>query len=138
MKILQEVRVEDDLYFKGPFWVISDSIDSILTGKYNLLCNKSICSYDGKLDRTRPNRKNETHEAVWELYKSDYNNVDYKYYPRGRVEIYNGVAYININSILNNPNIIDKIRLEYGIEKLDYKIGLNDLEQGSHYDFGLR
>ena len=36
------------------------------------------------------------------------------------------------------PYIIDKIRSEYGIEKLDYKIGLNDLEQGSHYDFGLR
>ena len=31
MKVLNEVRAEYDLYFKGPFWVISNSIDSILT-----------------------------------------------------------------------------------------------------------
>lgn len=82
-------------------------------------------------------RKNETHESVWNELSSKYGGVPYNYYPRGRVEVYNGVAYININSILNNPRIIDKIRHMYEIEKLPYHIGLNDLEQGSHYDFLL-
>ena len=136
---LNEIRKEDDLYFKGAFWVIADSVDNILTGNYELLCNKTICTYEGHLDRNRPDRKNETHEVIWNLeYKDKYNGVSYKYYPRGRVEVYNGKAYININSILNNPNIIDNIRREYGVEKLDYSIGLNDLAQGSHYDFELR
>lgn len=69
--------------------------------------------------------------------KHEYNNVGYKYYPRGKVEVYKGVAYININSILNTPKIIDTVRKEFGIEKLPYKVGLNNVEQGSHYDFEL-
>ena len=135
--ILREVRKEDDYYYKGAFWVIADSVPDILTNKFTIDGSKILCSYKGKLDRTRETRKNETHESVWNEISSKYGNVPYNYYPRGRVEVYNGVAYININSILNNPNIIDKIRHIYEIEKLPYHIGLNDLEQGSHYDFLL-
>ena len=138
MDILNEVRKEDDYYYKGAFWVISDNVANILKGKYTIDGSKILCSYDGKLDRNRESRKNETHENVWKTIASKYNNVPYNYYPRGRVEIYRGTAYININSILNNPNIIDRIRKLYGIEKLPYHIGLNDLDQGSHYDFLLK
>lgn len=134
---ITEVRKEDDFYFKGAFWIIADSVDDILCDNYQLVGNKILCSYEGKLDRTRETRNDETHESVWNQFKSKFNNVSYRYYPRGRVEVYKGKAYININSILNNPRIIDKIRKEYGIENLDYHIGLNDIDQGSHYDFEL-
>lgn len=138
MKVLHEVRKEDDYYYKGAFWIIADSVSDILTNNFNIEGSKILCSYEGKLDRTRETRKNETHESVWKYLAPKYNYVSYNYYPRGRVEVYNGVAYININSILNNPNIIDKIRQMYEIERLDYHIGLNDLNQGGHYDFLLK
>lgn len=138
IKQLNETRKEDDFYLKGAFWVVGESVHSILTNKFDIIGTKFICTFDGNLDRRRPNRKNETHEVVWKNFSEKYNNVPYNYFPRGRVEIYNGMAYININSILNTPNIIDRIRKEYEILKLDYTIGLNDLEQGSHYDFLLK
>lgn len=136
-KKLNETKVEDDLYFKGPFWVIANSISDVLLGNCYPIGDKHLCTYEGELNRTRSTRKFETHETVWETMKHEYNNVSYKYYPGGRVEVYKGVAYININSILNTPKIIDTVRKEFGIEKLPYKVGLNNVEQGSHYDFEL-
>ena len=138
MKILHEVRKENDYYYKGAFWIIADSVYDILTNNFTIEGSKILCSYESKLDRTKETRKNETHESVWKNLALKYNYVPYNYYPRGKVEVYNGIAYININSILNNPNIIDKIRQKYSIEKLEYHVGLNDMNQGSHYDFFLK
>lgn len=137
IKKLAEARKEDESYFKGPFWIIAKSIPDILLGQFEIEAKKYLCTYEGELNRTRPNRKFETHEAVWQNIKNKYNNVSYKYYPRGRVEAYKGVAYINIHSILNTPKVIDMIRKTYCIEELPYKIGLNDVDQGSHYEYEL-
>ena len=139
VRVLKEVRKEDNMYFKGCFWFIGNSVADILEGKYTLVCNKIICSYNGSVDRTRPTRKYETHESVWnENFAEQYGGVSYKYFPRGRVEVYNGKAYINLNSILNRPDIIDSIRKEYEIENLEERIGTPDTTQGSHYDFELK
>lgn len=74
---------------------------------------------------------------MWDSYKKDY-DVEYDYYPRGRVSVYNGKAYININSICNTPKVIDSILSFYCIRDLDYEISYNDVNQGSHYDFKLK
>lgn len=138
-KQITEVRKEDDFYFKGPFWVIAESVKDILSNSYNLLCDKELCTYEGKLDRSRPERKNQTHEAVWEKYKKNFNtDLPYNYFPRGRVEVYQGVAYINLNSLINKPKIINDILKEYEIESLEYHVYEIDNLQGSHYDYLLK
>lgn len=94
MKIA-ETRKEDELYFKGPFWVIANSVRDILIGNYILLCDKELCTYEGEINRNRPNRKEQTHEQVWNKYESQYGTeLSYKYYPRGRVEVYKEVAVL--------------------------------------------
>ena len=138
MKI-QESRKEDELYFKGPFWIVADSVKDILSNNYTLLCDKELCTYEGKLDRSRPNRKEQTHEAVWNKYKQELKtDLPYNYFPRGRVEVYQGVAYININSLLNTPKIINDILKEYKIGKLEYHVYTIDTLQGSHYDYLIK
>lgn len=136
---IAETRKEDELYFKGPFWVIANSVRDILIGNYVLLCDKELCTYEGEINRNRPNRKEQTHEQVWNKYKSQYGTeLSYKYYPRGRVEVYKGEAFINLNSLLNTPKIINDILKEYQISNLNYHVFAIDELQGEHYNFELK
>ena len=124
--ILSEVRKEDDYYYKGAFWVIADSVPDILVGKFTIDGSKILCSYEGKLDRTRATRKNETHESVWNELSSKYGNVPYNYYPRGRVEIAHGKATVYLSPHINIADIqnwiIDKFNLNEhnGINKVRF------------------
>ena len=136
MKILKEVRKEDNNYFEGSFWIIADSVDKLLCGYFDIIGQKELTTYEGIRNRDR-NVKLLTHKQLWDFYKKDY-NVEYDYYPRGRVSVYNGKAYININSICNTPKIIDSIRSFYCIGDLDCEISYNDVNQGNHYDFQLK
>lgn len=137
MKILKEVRKEDNNYFEGSFWIIADSVDKLLCGYFDIIGQKELTTYEGIRNRDR-NVKLLTHKQLWDSYKKNYNNVYYDYYPRGRVSVYNGKAYININSICNTPKVIDSILSFYCIRDLDYEISYNDVNQGSHYDFKLK
>ena len=137
MKILKEVRKEDNNYFEGSFWIIADSVDKLLCGDFNIIGQKELTTYEGIRNRDR-NVKLLTHKQLWDSYKKNYNNVYYDYYPRGRVSVYNGKAYININSICNTPKVIDSILSFYCVRDLDYEISYNDINQGSHYDFQLK
>ena len=137
MKILKEVRKEDNNYFEGSFWIIADSVDKLLCGYFDIIGQKELTTYEGIRNRDR-NVKLLTHKQLWDSYKKNYNNVYYDYYPRGRVSVYNGKAYININSICNTPKVIDSIMSFYCIRDLDYEISYNDVNQGSHYDFKLK
>lgn len=136
---LYEVRKEDDLYYQGPFWIIADSFRDIQLGKFSLLGEKYLSDYGGNYKETNLSKSARTHKKIWDSkYKSQYGNVEYTYYPRGRVAIYQGTAYIHINSKCNIPSIIDTIVKEYSIDKLTLEIDLNDTYQGSHYDFQLK
>ena len=137
MKILKEVRKEENNYFEGSFWIIADSVDKLLCGYFDIIGQKELTTYEGIRNRDR-NVKLLTHKQLWDSYKKNYNNVYYDYYPRGRVSVYNGKAYININSICNTPKVIDSILSFYCIRDLDYEISYNDVNQGSHYDFKLK
>ena len=53
------------------------------------------------------------------------------------VEVYKGVAYINLNSLLNTPSIISSITHEYQIQDLEYHVYAIDELQGAHYDYLL-
>lgn len=134
---LNEVRKEEDLYYSGPFWVKANSFDDIMDGNFELIGEKIFTDYEGKYVDFSDSKRSLIHSTLWKnKYQRDYPNKPYNYYPRGRIVIFKGRAYININSLCNNPKVIDKIIKEYDISKLNCSIKYNDSE-GSHYDFLL-
>lgn len=136
MGLLKEVRKERGSYFAGAFWIVADSVHKMLIGNFEIVGERLLTSFEGVRNRDRE-VKLQTHQNLWKEYGLNYKNKPYDYYPRGRVSVYNGKAYININSICNTPKIIDKIREHYCVDKLDCVVTCNDIEQGSHYDFKL-
>lgn len=133
------VRKEDDLYYQGPFWIIAESFKDILRGDFKIIGEKYVCNYDGNYTDDKTSKNQKTHKYLWNnKYKLQYNQDDYTFYPRGKVSIYQGTAFIHINSRCNIPKVIDKIINDYNISKLEIEIDLNDTYQGSHYDFKLK
>lgn len=136
MIILKETRKEEDSYFAGAFWIVADCVHEMLIGNFEIVGERLLTSFEGVRNRDRE-IKLQTHQNLWKEYGLNYKNKPYDYYPRGRVSVYNGKAYININSICNTTKIVDKIREYYCVDKLDCVVTCNDIEQGSHYDFKL-
>lgn len=139
MKKIVSVRKEDNQYFQGPFWIIADSVKDIHRGKFCLIGEKYLSNYSGEYLDTSLSKSNRTHKKIWDNKLSpNYNFVPYNYYPRGRVAIYEGTAFIHINSKCNIPSLIDRVIDEYELDGLEIEIDLNDIYQGSHYDFLLK
>lgn len=142
-KYIKAEDKEHALYFKGPFWVVADSVNAIQTGKFVIMGEKYLVDYDGNYTDDITSKRPKTHKQLWKWILNEVNSngkafpESCTYYPRGRVEVYKGKAYIHLNSICNTPKVIDEITKEYGIGKLDIIIDLNDTYQGSHYDFEL-
>lgn len=126
---LNEVRKEDELYFQGPFWIEGESVRDIKLGNFNLISFKYPCDINGT---QLSDIKNNTHKEVWDRAE------DFDYYPRGRVGIFNGIAYINLHSLFNQPDIIDSVIKEYNLEKLEIEVKLEDEKIGHHYQFKLK
>ena len=138
MKQLVEVKREDDVYFQGAFWIKGDSVKDIIRGNFELICEKRLCDFNGKDVNILASKNSLNHKNLWKNeFGAKHENKSFDYYPRGRVSIYEGTAFIHIHSILHTPAIVDSIIKEYGIDKLDVEVERNDLLQGSHYDFKL-
>ena len=138
MKQLVEVKKEDDVYFQGAFWIKGDSVKDIIRGNFELICEKRLCDFNGKDVNILASKNSLNHKNLWKNeFGAQHDGKSFDYYPRGRVSIYKGTAFIHIHSILHTPAIVDAIINEYGIDKLDVEVERNDLLQGSHYDFLL-
>ena len=132
-------RKEDEYYFQGPFWIVADKFIDVLRGNFDIIGEKYLSDINGEYLDSGISKSARTHKNVWKTkYALDYSEDDFTYYPRGRVSIYQGIAFIHINSKCNIPKVIDKIISEYGLQKLEIEVDLNDTYQGSHYDFKLR
>lgn len=138
MKVLA-VRKEDDSYYQGAFWIVGDSVKDIKRGNFQIVGVQILSDFNGKYLEKISSKSGLTHRSLWNrTFKKEVNpEVDYNYYPRGRVCIHNGNAYIHLHSLFNQPDIIDRVVQIYHLEKLDVDIDLNDTYQGSHYDFKL-
>lgn len=134
---LNEVRKEDDLYYEGAFWIKGNSVRDIKKGNYEIIGIKIPCNYMGT-PLTDRSKRSLTHLRLWPEYNKGLENKPYNYLPRGRVAIYNGVAYIHLNSLFNQPDLVDKLEKEYNLGKLEIDLDFNDTYQGSHYDFLLK
>lgn len=138
-KELYEVRKEDELYFNGAFWIFADSYEDILKGNFEIDGTRIPVNFNGDYLDKNDSRLNLNHKKLWEKdYKFQFKDKEYNYFPRGRVNVYNGKAYVNIHSKCNLPKIVNAILKEYNIEDLDLELELNDIEQGNHYDFLLK
>ena len=134
---LTEVRKEDDLYFQGGFWIKGESVREIKKGNFQLIGIKLPTYYSGEYVNLDRSKSSLTHKRLWSEYNEGYEDKPFNYLPRGRVAIYKGVAYIHLNSLFNQPSVIDKIFEEYNLTKLELEFDFNDTYQGSHYDFLL-
>lgn len=139
--VINEVRKEDELYFQGPFWIISESQIEINRGNFEIIGERIPVDYTGNYVNGLTGKKGVTaHKYIWDRYKSNYGNVEYNYFPRGRVRIVSGNVFIHLNSKVNTPRVINAIIKFYGLEKLSNTISVeeDDLIQGSHYEFYLK
>lgn len=140
--LLNELKPQDDLYFQGAFWIIADSFENLMKKKdISIIGEKIISDYNGTIIQQINSKRSLTHKRLWdEKYKSQLNSdKEYNYYPRGRVGIYNGLAYINIpKKCISAPHLIDMIRKYYGIEKLNYEVVPQDDDTMDNYDFLLK
>ena len=133
-----ETRKEDDLYFQGGFWVKGSSVREIKKGNFEIIGIKLPTYYSGEYsDLGGRSKSSLTHKRLWPEYNKGLEDKPYNYLPRGRVSIYKGVAYIHLNSLFNQPDIIDRIIKEYNLDKLELELDFNDTYQGSHYEFLL-
>lgn len=132
---LEELRKEDYLYYQGAFWIDGESVREIKRGYFKIIGAKFPCYYTGEYSSLNKSKNSLTHRKLWPEYNQNYLNKPYNYLPRGRVAIHQGVAYIHLNSLFNQPSIIDTLIKEYNLEKLEIELDLNDTYQGSHYDF---
>lgn len=140
MKPILGVRKEDEVYYQGAFWIVGDSVRDIKRGNFEIVGVQLPCDYQGTYLEEVGSKNSLSHKNLWNRkIKYEVNpEVSFDYYPRGRVAIYRGQAWIHLHSLFNQPNIIDTIVEMYNLHKIDYDIDLNDTYQGSHYDFGLQ
>lgn len=133
------VRKEDEVYYQGAFWIVGDSVRHIKRGNFEIVGLQIASDYKGNYLESIPSKSGLTHKSLWNLqFKWKINpEVDYDYYPRGRVSIHNGHVWINLHSLFNQPDVVDTVVEIYNLHKLDLDLDLKDTYQGSHYDFGL-
>lgn len=142
MKQLNEVRKEDDLYFSGAFWIVANSFrDILLNNNVTIVGEQLATNYDGSYAQSINSLKGLTHKRLWrDKFKHIVNTEqEYNFYPRGRVGIHNGLAYINLPvECISAPHLIDLIRHFYGIEKLEYEVVPQDSAKMDNYSFDLK
>lgn len=142
MKVLKEVRKEDDAYYQGAFWIIGNSVKEIKSNNYRIIGKQILSNYNGDYIENIKSKNSLTHRKLWNsLNPLEDKQIPWNFFPRGRVSIYNGIAYIHLNSLFNQPSIVDSIIKIYHLEKLgqeNIQVDLNDTYQGSHYDFLLK
>ena len=135
-KAATEVRKEDNLYFEGVFWVVADTFEDILNGNFELVSEKFPVDYAG-VRQHKFDKNFWSHKDIWEKkYQSKY-GVGYKYYPRGRIVVRNGKAWMNMHSDIYLQQVVDAVTSEFCIRELEHIPSFKN-DAGSHYDYQLK
>lgn len=130
--------------YRGIFWI--KDIDDL----YNTnVCFQIPCDSNGNIDPdfeisttiSSTNATNYNPQRVWNTLDKKYtDNKAYNYYPRGRIEIHNGIATIYASPYIDRNNIIewttDKFNLtkHNGIKKVRF-IADGSEHYKCHFDF---
>ena len=128
----EELLNEDSNLYRGIFWI--KDIDNPKNDLMFKIPTDEYGNYIGDYKEASFNSKSGTslnHKRTWEKL---HQNKPFDYYPRGRVEISNGVAKIFINPHLRDKNIINLIKSEYNLTKCN---GIKDIkildDNSEHY-----
>ena len=113
----EEYLTEDSTLYKGIFWVVDqENIDNNKNYCFLIPTNTSGDVLDINDIGIANSGNTYNHKAVWNRLSSKLtNNKPYNYYPRGRVEINNGVAKIFLNGNINYQEVIDFIAGEFNL-----------------------
>lgn len=109
--------LEDSTLYKGIFWIVDEN-DPHNNSNY---CFKIDSDTDGnaiELDDIGIAKSGNTynHKLVWnQLPKAMTCGKPYNYFPRGRVEIHNGVAKIFLNGNINYGDVITFLKHEFNL-----------------------
>ena len=127
---------EDSELYKGIFWIVDDD---------NIYLNSNYCfkipsdihgnSTDGTLELNAKSGSTYNHKLVWRgLTKKQTKGKSYNYFPRGRVEIHNGVAKIFLNGNINTVEVLDFLIDEFNLNSHN---GIKDIkvieDNSKHY-----
>lgn len=99
---------EDSELYRGIFWI--KDVDNPTNELFFKIPTNEYGNSDGNYNSKNGNTYN--HKLTW---KDLHHNKPFNYYPRGRVEIRNGVARIFINPNLNTTEIINLIKKEFNL-----------------------
>ena len=138
---LCEVKKEDDLYFQGAFWILVDSLkDMFINNNITIVGEKLLSDFNGDYQISIESFRSLTHKRIWLKIKEELNlDVPYNYYPRGRVGIKDGIAYINLPEIcIRAPHLIDMSIDYYGIDKLEIEIVPQNDDKMDNYGFEVK
>ncbi|MEY8336966.1 hypothetical protein AALB16_02910 [Lachnospiraceae bacterium 62-35] len=124
---------------KGIFWFFcSIGREGVLSFSGEILSLPVPCDADGNptaaVSFNSQNGRSNTHKNSWmELTarRKELRKFSWNYFPRGRVEMFHGKAFIFINpQILNCENFLVLIKREFHIEQLDVRV---KIDNSAHY-----
>ena len=127
----------DNKLYKGIFWLRPEGY-----GEFTVISKKARCLPSGEVTEntvefSSKSGENFTHKAEWaKLDRKLTSGHAYNYYPRGRVEIKNGIATVYFNPYLNTPKTIGKVQLYFGLFEENGLSEIRIKNDGSkHYQF---
>ena len=108
----------------GIFWVLTDdpNIQNFKFIYFDIPCDVyGNPTVNNNIQFNTKNGKTYNHEKFWDEYIKNnnmykpYNRKKYNYYPRGRVVISNNRADIYLNPHVNREDIINTIKIKFGL-----------------------
>ena len=108
---------EDSNLYKGIFWIVDES-DPYNNSSYCFKIDSDPSGDALALDDIGIAKSGSTynHQLVWsQLPRSLTHGKPYNYYPRGRVELHNGVAKIFLNGNINCGDVITFLKHEFNL-----------------------
>lgn len=102
------------ILYQGYFWIIGESKKEIRKGNFHLLGQKLPCDENGKSYRGQLLN----HCQLFSKFSNKLNN-QLDYYPRGKVIIYSGRAFILISDSIKCPAVLDRIKELYNLYSLN-------------------
>ena len=124
---------EDSNLYKGIFWII-DSNNPYSNSDYCFKINISGNSLDPYLNLNAKSGTTYNHKLVWQqLSRKETFGKPYNYFPRGRIEIHNGVAKIFLNGNINTAEVLDFLVDEFNLNSHNGIKDIKIIEDNSYH-----
>ena len=127
--------IEDSELYKGIFWIVDND---------NMYSNSDYClkipsylhgnSTDSTLELNAKSGTTYNHKLVWQqLSRKETFGKPFNYFPRGRIEIHNGVAKIFLNGNINTAETLYFLTDEFNLNSHNGIKDIKIIEDNSHH-----